>query len=194
MTEMSELYLRCDPLSFSPWWLLMRSILQADTPERALTRIDDGIRTLGPSPWTSYKRMLALLAAGRFEEASEEGRRIPPGTDYVGPGRITLPLAAAGRLEEARAALAEDIATYGADNIFMMASYAAVGDRASANRIAAMLDARLDGAWAVLGIAQTCYCGAPFDLDATPNLRARLEEAGLPWPPRTVIHFPAKDG
>ena len=35
--------------------------------------------------------------------------------------------------------------------------------------------------------------GAPFELEATPNFRARIEESGLPWPPRTIVRFPAKD-
>jgi len=38
-----------------------------------------------------------------------------------------------------------------------------------------------------------CLCGAAFDLDATPNFRARLEEAGWPWPPGKPIDYPLKD-
>jgi hypothetical protein len=30
-------------------------------------------------------------------------------------------------------------------------------------------------------------CGAPFDLDATPRFRQRLEEAGVAWPPATIL-------
>jgi hypothetical protein len=37
-----------------------------------------------------------------------------------------------------------------------------------------------------------CFCGAPFDLDATPNFAVRLKETGAPWPPRKVIDFPLK--
>jgi hypothetical protein len=38
-----------------------------------------------------------------------------------------------------------------------------------------------------------CYCGAPFDLEATPNFAAKLREGDLPWPPRSPIDFPLKD-
>ena len=38
-----------------------------------------------------------------------------------------------------------------------------------------------------------CFCGAPFDLEATPNFKKRIEEAGFSWPPVSPINFPAKD-
>jgi hypothetical protein len=39
-------------------------------------------------------------------------------------------------------------------------------------------------------LSQGCHCGAPFDLDATPNFRARLAESGFRWPPPPTIAFP----
>ena len=38
-----------------------------------------------------------------------------------------------------------------------------------------------------------CFCGAQFDLEATPNFKKRIEEAGFSWPPVSPINFPAKD-
>jgi hypothetical protein len=38
----------------------------------------------------------------------------------------------------------------------------------------------------------TCFCGAPFDLEATPNYKARIEEAGFLWPPTKRIDYPTK--
>ena len=37
-----------------------------------------------------------------------------------------------------------------------------------------------------------CACGAPFDLEYTPNFADKLAEAGLPWPPVSPISFPLK--
>ena len=34
---------------------------------------------------------------------------------------------------------------------------------------------------------------APFDLDATPNYKARIEEAGFSWPPEKIIDYPMKN-
>jgi hypothetical protein len=38
-----------------------------------------------------------------------------------------------------------------------------------------------------------CDCGAPWDLEATPNFAAKIAEANLPWPPRQTMEFPLKD-
>ena len=66
------------------------------------------------------------------------------------------------------------------------------GDREEANRRAALLDARPAGGL-MLAVAVTyCGCGAPFDLSATPNFKARLAESNLPWPPPVAIPYPPR--
>jgi len=37
-----------------------------------------------------------------------------------------------------------------------------------------------------------CNCGAPFDLEATPNFARLIDEANLPWPPQSPIDWPLK--
>jgi TolB-like protein len=66
------------------------------------------------------------------------------------------------------------------------------GDRAAANRIAAAMDARPAGPFLLAVFSSSCHCGAPFDLDATPNFKARLAESGLRWPPPETIAFPPR--
>ena len=67
-----------------------------------------------------------------------------------------------------------------------------VGDRARANELAARIDA-YPGSAALLGLTVfQCFCGAPFDLEAAPNYKARIEEAGFAWPPRKSIDYPTK--
>ncbi len=69
---------------------------------------------------------------------------------------------------------------------------AVVGDRERANELAARIDA-YPGSVAVLATTvRYCYCGAPFDLEATPNYKARIEEAGFFWPPPKRIDYPTK--
>ncbi len=69
---------------------------------------------------------------------------------------------------------------------------AVVGNRERANEIAARIDGHLGGpivfSWAILN----CFCGVLFDLEATPNYKARIEEAGFPWPPPKRIDYPTK--
>ena len=69
---------------------------------------------------------------------------------------------------------------------------ALAGDRAEANRRAAILDARPGGGMLLTLVAVECQCGAPFDLDATPNFKARLAESGLRWPPLMAIAYPLR--
>ena len=42
-------------------------------------------------------------------------------------------------------------------------------------------------------VVKGCFCGAPFDLEATPNFNQRIEEAGFNWPPVSPITYPAKN-
>ena len=68
---------------------------------------------------------------------------------------------------------------------------AVLGDRAEANRRAAIVDAQPAGPFLLAVLGADCLCGAPFDLDATPNFKARLAESGLRWPPPPAIRYPA---
>jgi TolB-like protein/tetratricopeptide (TPR) repeat protein len=71
--------------------------------------------------------------------------------------------------------------------------FARTGAREEANRIAAATDARPMGHIALLITAHSCRCGAPWDLESTPNFAARLKEAGMPWPPGSPVEWPLKD-
>jgi adenylate cyclase len=70
--------------------------------------------------------------------------------------------------------------------------FARTGAREEAGRIAADTDARPMGHIALLITAHSCRCGAPWDLEATPNFAARLKEAGMPWPPGSPVEWPLK--
>ncbi|MGI8955315.1 MAG: hypothetical protein ACR2II_00140 [Chthoniobacterales bacterium] len=64
------------------------------------------------------------------------------------------------------------------------------GDRAEANRRAAAYDSQPAGPFILSVLAADSLDGAPFDLEFTPNFKARLAESGLPWPPISPIKFP----
>ena len=82
---------------------------------------------------------------------------------------------------------------------------AIIGDRARANEFAARIDkypgsARqllytLSACWLLgrHGLAKGCRNGVPFDLEATPNFKSRIEESGLVWPPEAFRDISTED-
>ncbi len=70
---------------------------------------------------------------------------------------------------------------------------AMLGDREAANRIAATVDARVGGSLVLMLAVGNCFCGLLFDMEVAPNFAARIAESGVPWPPPTLIDYPAKD-
>jgi hypothetical protein len=96
---------------------------------------------------------------------------------------------AAGRFEAARARgveLAGEVPE-SMSHMFDVTINAALGDRAAANAAAARIDTLPSGSLMLASITLECMCGAPFDLDATPKFRQRLEEAGVSWPPAQIL-------
>ncbi len=67
------------------------------------------------------------------------------------------------------------------------------GQRERANAYAASMDAQPGGATALQEAVDNCDCGAPFDIDVTPNYAATLERSGLPWPMNESLYWPMKD-
>jgi hypothetical protein len=59
--------------------------------------------------------------------------------------------------------------------------------------MATTIDRHHFGSATLTQIAVWCACGAPWDMDATPNFAAKLKEGSLPWPPQTTMEFPLKD-
>jgi hypothetical protein len=106
--------------------------------------------------------------------------------------RRILREALAGDPAVARQMAEEHWSSPDADDWSSLVVAAVVGDRERANEFAARIDA-YPGSVVVLSLTVlTCFCGAPFDLEATPNYKARIEEAGFPWPPPSPIKYPAK--
>jgi len=67
------------------------------------------------------------------------------------------------------------------------------GERDEANRRAAEIDAHPFGHLRLMLVPGACFCGAPWDLEYTPNFAKLLEDAELPWPPASPINWPLKN-
>ncbi|WP_265571068.1 TIR domain-containing protein [Sphingomicrobium nitratireducens] len=148
-----------------------------------------------------------LLLNGQFEESIKVSDRAIANEEWRAAGTFlkAVALIGLGRTQEAEA-LAPDalfnrtvrllIASYRGDreaaralapgpdaNLGDRLNYAALtGDREAANRIAAQIDARPGGPTWIEGYGTMCFCGEKFDLDATPNYKRLLEQAGAMQP------------
>jgi adenylate cyclase len=185
----------CDPLDSTGWFFLASATLLAGDPEGALRYVAAGRRDgRGENAYVANVARAANLSLGRFKEAMDESERIPMDGPYWGPFSRVLPLAATGRVDEAMESLARAREMLGADDHrSLLFAYAILGMRNEANAVASVVD-RWPAGWMHLTVMTLqCYCGTPFDLEATPNLRSRIEEAGVDWPPPTVVRYPAKD-
>jgi len=67
---------------------------------------------------------------------------------------------------------------------------ALMGDRETANAIATGIDSRPVFVISLLDAISSCRCGAPFDLEATPNFARLMAQSGMAWPPAGDSGFP----
>lgn len=180
----------CDPMSSLNWFNLARAHLWAGDPAEALRVAHKG-KEVAPGGWLTFAMLWTLVANGEFEEI-----------DYVVDGEINLDwqrrygrilkYAAMGETAEVERLMAEVAADREADGFWTSQYFAWAGHREDANRHAALIDQRIFGPQALILSIYWCQCGAPFDLEATPNFAARLEQAGLAWPPPSPIKWPLK--
>jgi hypothetical protein len=181
---------RCDPIG-GDWTREAITAVWLGRAEEGLRAADRIETRRGPDRDVAFTRTLAHLALGQVDEAEAlyasgnlDAPDVPPAMSLLA---VQIP-AAAGRAvdwEKLRPSLARDPHR-------LLVGAAVFGDRATANRVAAQIDALALGPTTLLRIADRCGCGSPFDLEATPRLAHLLSESGLPWSPLTPIRFPLK--
>ena len=180
----------CNPLDTSASYQLAWSLIWAGDADAALRVIEEADAKGLSHPFLDDGRFWALLAMGRVEDPRTRG----PGMDgsNMAYDRQIWRQASAGNSANARQ-LANDYWSGSDTNDLATLTIAAIiGDRDRANAAAARIDAHPGSATVLSSATYTCFCGALFDLDATPNYRARIDEAGFSWPPPKRIHFPEK--
>ncbi len=194
--EFYERAIACDPLNWYSHQSASAAALWAGHPEAALKFARAGRRLLTDADLAQgasnmdLPEVFALLALDRGDEA----RHIAD--QSLSPLRMTLltvVAAAQQRLDDARAFREEELADAvdGVAAFNKLTLYAITGDRQTANTVAGELDEFPAGPMILAAIVKYCTCGAPFDLEATPNFKARLDEARIPWPPFAPVEFPA---
>lgn len=184
---------RCEPLSYNALREIAFSAVRLGQYEVAFDALDEVDRQIGANVWTAATRHWVLLSQGKFKEALAIAPQLSGDMSFFGMGAEALPLAMSGDIQGARTAMERWQAQHGQNIRNEIEIHAAMGDRAAANKLAAELDAMPSGSMRLLLSSIYCACGAPFDIDATPNFRARINEAGIDWPLQTLIRYPAKD-
>jgi hypothetical protein len=181
---------RCDPLGGN-WTRTAITAVWVGRPADGLAYADRIEALRGQDHDVMHARVLAYLALGRLEEAealfAAGNLGAADTTEAMSLLALQIP-AAAGRAaewERLRPSIERDPGR-------LLVGAAVFGDRATANRAAAEIDAMTLGPAILLRIADRCGCGTPFDLDATPNFARLLREGDLPWSPPAPIKFPLK--
>jgi len=184
--------MRCDPLSgvyvamgsqFMLWAGQMESVIDLNT--RYLNNV-------GYNAWVDDIRFFALLATGRYRDDPSMIDEDPEGSFFQMPRRFNV-YAIENEVDKASEILEKTRAESSLNDMTLLIAEAMLGNREAANAYASEMDARFAGPFILAEVVKSCFCGAPFDLEATPNFKKRIEEAGFNWPPISPIKFPAKD-
>jgi len=193
MLDVWNRFQRCEPLNVIAFMKAAQAELWLGNHQRSLKLIEQGEITMGTNAWFASTKAWVYMAMGRAQDALALAPEIEHDVEFAGITGRSMPLALMGDVETAREAMNEWIAQHGRNQWGEIIINAAIGDRQTANRLAAEMDARPGGAFLLLLTSVYCGCGAPFDLEYTPNFRERLDESATDWPLETLVDFPAKD-
>lgn len=189
--EHSYKMLECDPRRSLSWLNAARAASRAGKQEEALKIAREGME-IAPGTWLATELARSLIAAGEYDEAALQIE------EHIGDAFLRhffSSMLAAHRGDEQQAkTLVEELDAMAETGHYMpMMAEALTGQRDSANRHAALIDQHPHGVQSLAQASLWCGCGAPWDIEYTPNFAATLEGSGLSWPPEPVTNFPLKD-
>jgi adenylate cyclase len=183
---------RCDPLSSVYVMMSGHLLIWAGRSEQFIEVADNYLENVAYNSWIDDSRFLAYLASGTFRDQPSVYDDNPEDSYFAFP-RVILVHAMENHIDKARQMFEQARQAGPLDEHSMLIIETALGNRQAANNYASQLDARFAGSFMLAEVVKSCFCGAPFDLEATPNFKARIEEAGFSWPPASPIRYPAKD-
>jgi adenylate cyclase len=184
--------IRCDPLSGVYVTMGSQFVLWAGHADTVIELNTNFLNTIEFNPWVDDIRFFATLANGSYRDNPGVYDLKHEGSFFQIPRRFYVyalenEIARAGEILEltkSESSLSDET---------LLIAEALLGNREAANAYASKMDARFAGPFILAEVVKGCFCGAPFDLEATPNFKKRIEEAGFSWPPVSPINFPAKD-
>jgi TolB-like protein len=186
---------QCNALDEANWLHAAATSIYAGDATQALEIAERGLAVANVTGFGLEEiRFASLIALDRHDEARASLSRLGGSTNFnrtKGEAWLSAARGESGALERARQQFADPANETGIATVLYLTARA--GDRRAANTLAAEIDAREGGPMFLMVGTYFCLCGAPFDLEATPNLAARLDEAGLAWPPVESMRWPLKD-
>ena len=191
LLERSYDTLKCDPRRSLSWFDTSRAAQRSGKADEALRVAREGTE-IAPGGWLGTELVRSLVAHGLYDEALEAISRDITDADIAKMFEAMVAVKSGDR--ERYNSIEQEFSTSLDSSHLVAVIYAAWGgDREGANRAAALIDQNLFGSISLTNTTTWCGCGAPFDLEATPNFAARLEASDLSWPPPTAMTFPNKD-
>ncbi len=183
--------LACDPRRSLSWFNVSRAHLRTGQPEEALRIAREGT-DIAPGAWLYLALVRALVANGQYAEALDV-----ISNDISDPlaAKVLRAMVAAHRGDDEAYRAAADIALadpeLGAYWWLIISAWG--GQLDDANAYAQQIDRHAFSPVVFTQVLQWCACGAPWDLDTTPNFAAKVREGGIPWPPVQPMSYPNKD-
>ena len=184
--------MRCDPLSSNSVAIGGHFLLWAGQAETVIEMSSHFLNTVEFNAWVDGVRFFALLASGKYRDNPGVYDTNHEDSFFELPRRFYIyalenEIAKAGEVFE----LSRSESSLNDESLLV--AEALLGNREAANAYASKMDARFAGPFILAEVVKGCFCGAPFDLEATPNFKQRIEEAGFNWPPVSPITYPAKN-
>lgn len=183
-------WVACDPLNIEAHVHRARMLLWLGEFEASANTLSETRQALD-HPLLRTAQLLALIGMGKSDDAATLISKHPDDAAMQIGGRFWVAVAR-GNEETARDYLKQFREVLAPNPSDLMAYNALLGDREEVNRIAAHADATQYGHMVLLSALLTCFCGAVFDLEATPNFAGMIDESGLSWPPRQAFNWPLK--
>lgn len=181
----------CDPLFVRPLLHMTNAGLWQSDVAQALATVQRAMKSV-ENEWLTRSYALALAQAGRTDQAKKVATtQLRTEEEKL----ITQLMIAATEGDAAKASSYKNafLTAHGPNDFAALMMAAMTGNRNEANRLASVIDSRPFGHMSLLQSIYWCTCGAPFDLEATPQFAARLSGSGLPWPPENSLNFPLKE-
>jgi len=189
--ESSYEILTCDPRRSLSWFNSARYELWTGNTDEAVRVAREGSE-IAPGGWLDTILVRSLIAGGRYDEALAESENRIKDAPTAASQRalVAASLGDQQRYDE----LMKDYFDLNESGYFWeIILYAWGGHRDDANRVAALIDEHFFGAVTLTQTIQWCSCGAPWDLEATPNFATLVREGNLAWPPASPLTLPLKD-